>query len=71
MTPNRFHNQSPLVRVNAHRRCPGDKPVRGGLGVWWHYTFTDPPRPKLTPPKPSPKPVERRRTDGEIRRVAE
>ncbi len=48
-----------------------DKPVRGGLGGWWHhYTFTDPPRPKLAPPQPSPKPVERRRTDGEIRRVA-
>jgi hypothetical protein len=36
-------------------RKPTDKPVRGGLGGWWHYRFTNAPPPKLAPPKPQPK----------------
>jgi phage/plasmid primase-like uncharacterized protein len=39
------------------------KPVRGGLGGWWHfYKFNDPP-PKVTIPKVKPKPVERAGAD--------
>jgi len=38
-------------------RKPSDKPVRGGLGGWWHYRFTDSPLPKFAPPKPTSKSV--------------
>jgi hypothetical protein len=44
-------------------RKPSDKPVRGGLGGWWHYRFTNAPPPKLAPPKSSPKPIERASAD--------
>jgi hypothetical protein len=45
-------------------RKPTDKPVRGGIGGWWHYyrLATSPP-PKLAPPKPKPLPIERASTD--------
>ncbi len=44
-------------------RKPSAKPVRGGLGGWWHfYEFNDPP-PKVTIPKVKPKPVERARVE--------
>ncbi len=42
-------------------RKPSAKPVRGGLGGWWHYhSFNDPP-PQITIKKP--KPVERASAD--------
>jgi hypothetical protein len=44
-------------------RKPSDKPVRGGLGGWWHYRFSSAPRPKLAPPKPKPLPIERASAD--------
>jgi hypothetical protein len=44
-------------------RKPSDKQVRGGLGGWWHYRFTNAPPPKLAPPKPKPLPIERASAD--------
>ncbi len=44
-------------------RKPSDKQVRGGLGGWWHYRFTNAPPPKLAPPVSSPKPIERASAD--------
>jgi hypothetical protein len=44
-------------------RKPSDKPVRGGIGGWFHfYRFNDPPL-KPAPPKPTLKPTERAGAD--------